>query len=269
MKHKTPIDRGPGARGFSIIELLIAIIIIGILVSILIPVIANRAEDARIARAGQDVENLSAAEERVATDTSYMTRLYVLNDVIGGDGIPFSIPPNPSDYIDGLRDHGLAGEYYQNPRYFFVDIDTGFIPGVGSGANTGDQLYLQITRNETAFGWHGPYINWQQDNNFVDPSGNVYPDGIPDDPWGNNYLLFTREGLIKEPEGQVVTSQVFPFPEQNQGLPGLGSYDCQRFDRATILSLGRNGVPGDGSGPSNFDGGQLGQGDDIARKFGH
>lgn len=261
MNHRTPIDRGCAARGFSIIELLIAIIIIGILVSILIPVIANRSADARLARAHQDIENLANAQERLGTDTSYLGRLYILNDVVGGDDVPFRRPVDSSDIADGIRDHGLAGEYYQNGRYFFVDPATGEI---ADGA-TGDQLYLSIHRNETAFGWHGPYINWQIDNNYVF-NGVVGPDGLPDDPWGNNYLFFTREGLVKEPQGTVVDTVSFPFPEDNtSGLPTT-SYSCLRFDRATILSLGPNGTPGDGTGSA--DTGQFGQGDDIARKFG-
>lgn len=268
MNHRTSMDRGINPRGFSIIELLIAIIIIGILVTILIPVIANRTADARLARANQDVENIANAEDRLAVDTGYLGRLYILNDVPGGDGIPFTIPPNLNDHIDGLRDHGLGGEYYQNSQLLFIYPDTGYIVGsLSTDSAVGTQLYLSVQRNETAFGWHGPYINWQTDDNYLDTATNtVYPDGIPDDPWGNNYLLFTQQGLVKEPDGTVVANQSFPFPNTG-GLP-TQTYDCKRFDRATILSLGPNGVPGDGSGPGNTNGGQLGQGDDIARKFG-
>jgi hypothetical protein len=39
------------------------------------------------------------------------------------------------------------------------------------------------------------------------------------------------------------------------------------FDRPTILSLGLNGLPGDGTGPTNLNGGQFGQGDDMFRQF--
>ncbi len=262
MKRPHSIDRR-SVRGFSILELLIAIIILGILVSILIPVIANRSEDARLSRAATDVENLSNAEERLAVDTGYLARLWALNDTVGGDGIPFSRPQDPNDIIDGVRDHGLAGEYYQQGQYMFIEP----VAGTLVAGTTGNQLYLQITQNETAFGWRGPYINWQLDDNLV-VGGEVGPDGIPDDPWGNNYLLFTREGLVKEPEGDVVATVTFPFPEDNPGGLPTETYDCRRFDRATLLSVGPNGVPGDGTGSANLDGGQFGQGDDIARKFG-
>lgn len=263
MKAKNLFQHSPRTPGFSIIELLIAIIIIGILVTILIPVVSNRSEDAKVARAVQDLENLANAQERLAVDTGYIGRLYILNDVPGGDGIPFQRPLNPSDIIDGLRDHGLAGELYGNGRYLFVDPMAGnLVTGV-----EGDQAWLRIQTNETAFGWRGPYVNWQRDNNFAFNS-EIGPDGIPDDPWGNNYLLFTPLGLVDDIQGLVLSTAQFPFPSNNPGGLPSQTYDCRRFDRPTLLSLGPNGVPGDGSGPANLDGGQFGQGDDIVRKFG-
>jgi general secretion pathway protein G len=54
--------------GFTIVEIAIAVIIIGILAAILIPVLATRAEEAKIGAARRDLEELTNAEERVALD---------------------------------------------------------------------------------------------------------------------------------------------------------------------------------------------------------
>lgn len=66
--------------GFTLIELLIAVIIISILVTIIVPVISNRAADARLAAAKSDLEAIANAQSQVALDTGYLTRLHVLDD---------------------------------------------------------------------------------------------------------------------------------------------------------------------------------------------
>ena len=50
--------------GFTMVELLIAIIIIGILVAIIVPVLSNRASDARIAAAKADLEAIANANPK-------------------------------------------------------------------------------------------------------------------------------------------------------------------------------------------------------------
>ncbi len=246
----------PIRRGFSIIELLIAIIIIGVLVTVLIPVIANRSEDARKARAGQDIESLCDAEERLSVDINYYSRLFFLNDVVGGDGVTFD-PNNPTlDIVDGVRDYPVA------TRLFLDPTTQVYVPLL-----VGQNLLIDLQTNETTFGWHGPYINWHRDTNYVRTGGAKGPDGIPDDPWGNNYLLFTRAGLVVE-TGDITAAEIretsaFPFASPD----GSGEYDCKRFDRPAILSLGPNGLPGDGSGAGSSTG-QFGMADDIVRKFG-
>lgn len=236
-------------KGFSAVELLIAVIIIGILAVIIVPRWAQRTEMARQKAALADLENLQAAMEAAAIDTGYAYRLYVLDDTRGGDGIGFG---NPNDKIDGINDEQY-NLVQQNPdgRQIFIDLQYGYFrPNYV-------EIYDLMVKSETAFNWNGPYINWNRDR--VDSNGNAAPlyrpnnaDDIPDDPWGNNYLLFTREGLVKEPEGIIVKSVTF----------GGISYDCDIFDRLTLLSLGPNGLPGDGTPGARF-----GTGDDLMRQF--
>lgn len=246
------------ARGFSIIELLIAIIIIGILVAVLIPIINNRTEQARIATARQDLKELANAQTYVAIDTAYYTRLFLLNATVGGDGVAFSRPPALNDVVNGVRDYdaGSSPGYFDNHDRLFIEPRTGEL--VSSAVGTG--LLQRLQQNETDFNWNGAYVNWNRDSNQYQGDAQSFPDGLPDDPWGNNYLLFTRQGLVLEPDGEIVTSANFPAT----GPPtSPGPFDCVVFDRMTLVSFGPDGVPGS---PPESD--VIGTGDDIVFRFG-
>jgi prepilin-type N-terminal cleavage/methylation domain-containing protein len=224
-------------KGFSVVELLIAVIIMGVLVAIIVPRLATRTELARKKAAMADLENIQNSLERAAIDTGHYYRIYVLNDVPGGDGIGWG---DPNDIVDGVADEELNLSH-NNGRQIFIDLDEGdFRPNY-------DTLYTLLASNETAFNWNGPYINWNKDE--VDSDGAPIPDDIPDDPWGHNYLLFTSLGLVLEPDGIIQTGT------------HMGS-DVEVFDRTTLLSLGPNGLPGDGVAGSRF-----GTGDDFVRQF--
>lgn len=252
--------------GFSIIELLIIIILIGILVAIIIPRIATRTELARQKTAMADLEMISSAQERAVVDTGYIYRLYALDDVAGdGDGIGFG---GTNDVIDALKDeyNSLLGIYnlaFNNPRRLFIDPETGLFISDNQASN----LFTLLHANETAFNWHGPYLVLQKDTGtspWTYTSAQLPADGkddIPDDPWGNNYLLFTKRGMVLENDGVITETVIFPSDGN--------TYNCKLFDRTTVLSLGKDGRPGDGSGPSSDPSapGNFGQGDDIIRQF--
>ena len=233
-------------RGFSIIELLIAIIIIGILVAIIIPRLATRAEQARIRAAESDLEEIRKAEEHAGIDTGYYYRLYVLDDNRGGDGYGWG---NSNDVNDGLWDEPI-NMVAMNPTRMYINDTTGDIyPDISASI-----IFTRMIQNETAFNWNGRYITWHKDSNRND---------IPDDPWNHDYLFFTPAGLVTgglvlEPDGVVIpTCSV----DTNGNVVSGGDYNCRVFDRFVILSLGANGLPGSGPG-SNF-----GTGDDIIQKW--
>jgi prepilin-type N-terminal cleavage/methylation domain-containing protein len=251
--------------GFSLIELLVAIIIIGILVLVLLPIIGNRSEQARIARANADIDNLSEALNRVAIDTGFYVRLMALNDVLRGDDIAFDRDQSV-DRVDGLTDYLQSQTFLSDmngdPNLLFILPSTGdYAPG-----NRSD-IISRLLDNESTYNgatfWGGPYINWRTDNNIY--LGVLGRDGTPDDPWGNNYLFFTRAGLFLEPSGELVMTTV--GPSGTGGLQTGGAFDTQVFDRATVLSMGPNGLPGDGQSGSTD--GQFGLDDDLYRGFGH
>jgi hypothetical protein len=120
------------------------------------------------------------------------------------------------------------------------------------------QRFADLIRNETAFGWRGPYIaDWKSDVNFND---------WPDDPWGNDYLLFTRVGGLYPNHGLAGVPQS-GVPDSQFVVTGPNGVDARIFDRPTILSMGPDGLPGDGSASPNGDG-VYGMGDDIFIMFG-
>ena len=263
----------PKTQGaFTIIELIVAFLIIGVLVTILTPVLSDRAEEARVHAAGQDTLLLAEAERRAAIDTGYFYRVNVLNDVSYGDGIPNAKKdPNTGDpdRVNGIRDNEITNNnLYDSPKVIFILPKTGLY----ASQTIQDRNFERITaslQGETDFGWNGPYINWHRDVNNND---------WPDDPGGNDYYFFTKAGVIYPPDplsgdtARQTDTSFFPDPlgpnadiTNASGAVTTKRFDAQVFDRPTFLSLGPNGLPGDGTDDTNN---AYGKGDDIIYQFG-
>lgn len=264
MRHlkQNPTRRASAVpSGFTIVELVIAFIIIAVLTLIITPTLSNRAQEARIAAARQDVEHLAEAMERAAIDTGYLYRMYVLNDVPGGDGVS---NVDEDDIIQGIRDNDVTSDNpYESPSEIFIS------PYTQDFAPDQDDLFNRLTQGnnaETDFGWHGPYVNWRRDTNDND---------WPDDPWGNDYLFFSSAGILYPPvpgaTGELSQDHSDTFqdtgPDFTTDQGANQSYNALIFDRFAILSMGPNGLPGDGSG-SGGSADRYGGGDDIIRFFG-
>jgi general secretion pathway protein G len=246
--------------GFSMVELLIAVIIIGILVTIIVPVLTNRAADARLAAAKADLEALAAAESQVAIDTGYIVRLHVLDDSGAvGDGLGSD---DPNDVVDSIRDEDQIALFTDQPDRIFLDAKTGVV--------LPNNLFIRAKADPESFGWRGPYLSIQKKLSPKNPPpATPWTYGTPLDPWGNPYFLFVggeassntnpaQGGWINET--QIGTgAPTSPFNYAGASVPATN------FDRNTILSLGPNGLPGDGTGIAP--GGLLGAGDDLARAF--
>ncbi|HUT23898.1 MAG TPA: prepilin-type N-terminal cleavage/methylation domain-containing protein [Sumerlaeia bacterium] len=243
--------------GFSIVELLIAMIIIGVLAGILAPTLAHRAREAKKAACERELENIADAQERAAVQLSYYLRLYALDDLKGGDGRPIS---DPDDRLDGLADETLNDGFYNHARAMFIDPETNDLLNWASA----ETLYNQLVA-ETLY-WGGPYYTIHHDEapEDHDKAGNPpHLHDTPTDPWGNDYVFFlgrrTRNNRVLSDGGAFVEPAGVVVPQ----LGWFGkTYDARKFDRPTILSMGPDGVPGDGET-------EFGEGDDLYRSFGY
>jgi prepilin-type N-terminal cleavage/methylation domain-containing protein len=229
----------PATRGFTILEVVIAMIIISILTLVMMPTVTNRANNARLRAAEADLMALAEAQSRASIDMNYYVAPWRLNNVIGS-GDPFLSTQN--------NDNTLGG--YTNYNAMFIDTVTLDIPG------NVNQIHADFIANETRFGWGGPYVNYRRFEREVN---------WPQDPWGNEYLLFTKAGALFPPDTPGVNDSEFETTGpaftgvDGNSIPGLTTIGL--FDRPTWLSLGPNQLPGDG------DGSPYGTGDDIFVSF--
>ena len=247
--------------GFTIIELLIAVIILGILVMIIIPRISNRTKQAKINACLSELKELAEAERRLEIDYGYYGRFYMLDDVAGGDQIANgNVSVTPKDTIDGIADENptnVATGTIRNPesQNYFIYI-------AQDPLDTNDGLLIVNSYNfidETRY--TGPYINYRREMHVIPDNDTTDLMDIPLDPWNSPYLLFTKRGLVDE-----FTSTQFELrngPSATLAVNGngqiLATVETQIFDRLTILSLGPDRMIGDGI----VDTDRFSEGDDL------
>ena len=147
MAGYNPSERRPKAcrhqPGFTLIELMVVLVIIGVLAALIVPNMLDRADDARVTAARTDVNNLMQALKLYKLDNlRYPTAEQGLQALVTKPTTP-PIPSNWRPYLDKLPSDPWKNPYqYVNPG-LKGEIDVysfgadGVVGGEGKNADIG------------------------------------------------------------------------------------------------------------------------------------
>jgi general secretion pathway protein G len=136
------------SRGFTLIEIMVVVVILGILAALVAPAVIRRIDDAQIAKVKQDIRSIEAGLSLYRIDNfKYPTTDQGLEALVKQPDDPSVRNWKPGGYLSGLKQDPWGNNYlYANPGTHGQEFD---VYSLGADAQEGGEGVNQDIGNWT------------------------------------------------------------------------------------------------------------------------